>query len=169
MTPRKFHLGWFMNFTPDDWNTPLASGGMPWDGQFYIEMARNLERACFDYMMIEDTLMVSEAYGGSMDAYLKHAIMAPKHDPAPLAAILALSTSKLGIVATMSTSFYPPFMLAQGSHHRLRRQVLQVPRPAEYRAVAAGPPDLRAGRRLASRPGVRVTQRRLDYRHRHRH
>jgi long-chain alkane monooxygenase len=113
MTTRKFHLGWFMNFTPDDWNTPLASGGMPWDGQFYIEMAQNLERACFDYIMIEDTLMVSEAYGGSMDAYLKHAIMAPKHDPAPLAAILALSTSKMGIVATMSTSFYPPFMLAR--------------------------------------------------------
>src|SRR3984957_7863993 len=113
MTPRKFHLGWFMNFTPDDWTTPLASGGMPWDGQFYIEMARDLERACFDYIMIEDTLMVSEAYGGSMDAYLKHAIMAPKHDPAPLAAILALSTSSLGIVATMSTSFYPPFMLAR--------------------------------------------------------
>jgi FMN-dependent oxidoreductase (nitrilotriacetate monooxygenase family) len=113
MAARKFHLGWFMNFTPDDWNTPLASGGMPWDGQFYIEMAQNLERACFDYIMIEDTLMVSEAYGGSMDAYLKHAIMAPKHDPAPLAAILALSTSKLGVVATMSTSFYPPFMLAR--------------------------------------------------------
>jgi long-chain alkane monooxygenase len=68
MTPKKFHLGWFMNFTPDDWNTPMASGGMPWDGQFYIEMARNLERARFDYIMIEDTLMVSEAYGGSMDA-----------------------------------------------------------------------------------------------------
>jgi hypothetical protein len=62
-----------MNFTPDDWNTPMASGGMPWDGQFYIEMARNLEHACFDYIMIEDTLMVSEVYGGSMDAYLKHA------------------------------------------------------------------------------------------------
>ena len=113
MAARPFHLAWFMNFTPDDWNTPLASGGMPWDGQFYIEMARNLERACFDYIMIEDTLMVSEAYGGSMDAYLKHAIMAPKHDPAPLAAIMALSTSKLGIVATMSTSFYPPFLLAR--------------------------------------------------------
>ena len=102
-----------MNFTPDEWNEPFASGGSPWAGDFYIEMAKALERACFDYIMIEDTLMVSEAYGGSMEAYLKYALMAPKHDPSPLAAIMSMATSRLGIVATMSTSFYPPFMLAR--------------------------------------------------------
>jgi FMN-dependent oxidoreductase (nitrilotriacetate monooxygenase family) len=109
----RFHLGWFMNFTPDEWNDPFAAGGNPWSGEFYAEMAKALERACFDYIMIEDTLMVSEAYGGSMEAYLKHALMAPKHDPSPLAAIMSMATSRLGIVATMSTSFYPPFMLAR--------------------------------------------------------
>lgn len=102
-----------MNFTPDDWSGSFGTGGEPWDGGFYIEMAQALERACFDYIMIEDTLMVSEAYGGTMEAYLKHAMMAPKHDPSPLAAIMSMATSKLGVVATMSTSFYPPFMLAR--------------------------------------------------------
>jgi FMN-dependent oxidoreductase (nitrilotriacetate monooxygenase family) len=109
----RFHLGWFMNFTPDEWNDPFAAGGNPWNGEFYIDMALALERACFDYIMVEDTLMVSDAYGGSMEIYLKHAMMAPKHDPSPLAAIMAQATSKLGVVATMSTSFYPPFMLAR--------------------------------------------------------
>jgi FMN-dependent oxidoreductase (nitrilotriacetate monooxygenase family) len=108
-----FHLGWFMNFTPDEWNEPFAGAGQPWSGEFYIEMAQALERACFDYIMIEDTLMVSDAYGGTFETYLKHAMMAPKHDPSPLAAIMALSTAKLGVVATMSTTFYPPFMLAR--------------------------------------------------------
>src|SRR5207248_1658979 len=79
----------------------------------FMEFAQSLERACFDYIMIEDTLMVSDAYGGSMEAYLKHALMAPKHDPSPLAAIMSLVTERLGVVATMSTSFYPPFMLAR--------------------------------------------------------
>ncbi|HUW80016.1 MAG TPA: FMNH2-dependent monooxygenase, partial [Acidocella sp.] len=65
MTKKRFHLGWFMNFTPDEWREPFGQGGQPWDGQFYIEMARTLERACFDYIMIEDKLMVSETYGGS--------------------------------------------------------------------------------------------------------
>ena len=72
-----------------------------------------MERACFDYIMIEDTLMVSEAYGGNSEVYLKYATMAPKHDPAPLAAIMAAATSKMGVVATMSTTFYPPFLLAR--------------------------------------------------------
>jgi len=57
--------------------------------------------------------MVSEAYGGTSEVYLKYATMAPKHDPAPLAAIMAAATSKMGIVATMSTTFYPPFLLAR--------------------------------------------------------
>jgi FMN-dependent oxidoreductase (nitrilotriacetate monooxygenase family) len=109
----RFHLGWFMNFTPDEWNDPFAAGGNPWTGEFYMDMAKALERACFDYIMIEDTLMVSDSYGGSMESYLKHALMAPKHDPSPLAAIMSMATSRLGIVATMSTSFYPPFMLAR--------------------------------------------------------
>ncbi|MCU1690273.1 MAG: FMN-dependent oxidoreductase, nitrilotriacetate monooxygenase family [Jatrophihabitantaceae bacterium] len=109
----RFHLGWFMNFSADEWNTPFASGGSPWSGRFYIEMAQALERACFDYIMIEDTLMLSDAYGGNSEVYLKHAVMAPKHDPAPLAAIIAAATTRLGVVATMSTTFYPPFLLAR--------------------------------------------------------
>jgi len=113
MAAKPFHLGWFMNFTPDEWNDPFGAGGNPWTGDFYIEMAQALERACFDYIMIEDTLMVSDAYGGSFDVYLKHAMMAPKHDPSPLAALMSYATSKLGVVATMSTTFYPPFMLAR--------------------------------------------------------
>ena len=76
-------------------------------------MAQALERACFDYIMIEDTLMVSEAYGDSAEAALKHALQVPKHDPAPLAALIAAATTRLGVVATMSTLAYPPFMLAR--------------------------------------------------------
>jgi len=113
MAPKPFHLGWFTNFSPDQWDHPLASGGSPWDGLFYVEMARALERACFDYIMLEDTLMVSEAYGGDSRVTLKHALQVPKHDPMPLAAMIASSTRHLGVVATMSTLAYPPFLLAR--------------------------------------------------------
>ena len=113
MAGRPLHLGWFMNFTPGEWDNPLAAGGSPWDGKFYVDMAQALERACFDYIMIEDTLMVSEAYGGSAEAALKHALQVPKHDPTPLAALIAAATTRLGVVATMSTLAYPPFMLAR--------------------------------------------------------
>lgn len=113
MAGKPLHLGWFMNFTPGEWNHPLAVGGAPWNGEFYVDMAKALERACFDYIMIEDTLMVSETYGGSAAAGLKYAQFVPKHDPAPLAAIIAAQTRQLGVVATLSTLAYPPFMLAR--------------------------------------------------------
>ncbi|RIL00019.1 MAG: FMNH2-dependent monooxygenase [Proteobacteria bacterium] len=114
MAPKKFHLGWFMNFTADLWNGPFENGGSPWTGDFYVEMARSLERACFDFIMVEDKLSVSEAYGGSAEMVLKHAVgMVPKHDPAPLAALMAAGTQHLGVVITMSTLGYPPFLLAR--------------------------------------------------------
>lgn len=113
MAAKPLHLGWFMNFTPGEWDHPLSTGGSPWDGKFYVDMAQALERACFDYIMIEDTLMVSEAYGESTEAALKHALQVPKHDPIPLAALISAATTRLGVVATMSTLAYPPFMLAR--------------------------------------------------------
>lgn len=114
MSPKKFHLGWFTSFVVDEWNEPFASaGGSPWAGDFYIEFCKALERACFDYFMIEDTLMVPEVYGGNARIALKGAIQVPKHDPVPLAAVLASHTNRIGIVATMSTLGYPPFLLAR--------------------------------------------------------
>ncbi|MAB13156.1 NtaA/DmoA family FMN-dependent monooxygenase [Parvibaculum sp.] len=113
MTDKRFHLSWFMNFTPDEWREPFGNGGTPWDGEFYIEMAKMLDRACFDYIMIEDKLMVPEIYGGSRDLALKAAMIAPKHDPAPLAVAMGMATQHLGVIATMSTMAYPPFMLTR--------------------------------------------------------
>jgi FMN-dependent oxidoreductase (nitrilotriacetate monooxygenase family) len=114
MSVRRFHLGWFLNFTPDLWNGPFENGGSPWTGEFFVDVAKMLERACFDYIMVEDKLSVSEAYGGSSEIYLKQALgMVPKHDPAPLAALMSAATTRLGIVITMSTLGYPPFLLAR--------------------------------------------------------
>jgi FMN-dependent oxidoreductase (nitrilotriacetate monooxygenase family) len=116
MAAKKFHLGWFTNFTVDAWNTPWAARtGPDWKGGFYRHLAKELDRACFDYIILEDTLMVSDAFGGSFEASLKHGVFAPKHDPVPLATLIANDTEHLGVVATMSTTFWPPWMLARMS------------------------------------------------------
>jgi FMN-dependent oxidoreductase (nitrilotriacetate monooxygenase family) len=107
-----FHLGWFLNFVADEWNGNWGDGGRDFTGEFYVEMARDLERAKFDYVLIEDKLMVSTAYGGTMERDLKHGVN-PKHDPVPLAVLMANATDRLGVIPTMSTSFYPPFLLAR--------------------------------------------------------
>ncbi|MET0455154.1 MAG: NtaA/DmoA family FMN-dependent monooxygenase [Mycobacterium sp.] len=107
-----FHLGWFLNFVADEWNGNWGDGGRDFTGDFYVDVARNLERAKFDYILIEDKLMVSTAYGGTMEYDLKHGVN-PKHDPVPLAVLMAAATRRIGVVPTMSTSFYPPFLLAR--------------------------------------------------------
>jgi FMN-dependent oxidoreductase (nitrilotriacetate monooxygenase family) len=113
MSDKRFHLGWFTYFGQNAWNEPLGSAPEPWTGELHMDLARAMERACFDYMLIEDTLSIPAVHGGSNAAYLKNGIMVPKHDPSPLAAVLGTVTSRLGIVITLSTMAYPPFMLAR--------------------------------------------------------
>ncbi len=111
---KKFHLGWFMNFMPPQWVDPFDRINSSWtSAEFHVEMAQMLERCCFDYVMIEDTLMVPESFGGSTELSLKHALQVPKLDPMLLAATIAQHTSRLGIIATASILSAPPFTLAR--------------------------------------------------------
>ena len=41
--------------------------------ELFPDMARSLERACFDYILLEDSSYVGESYGGSTELYLKNA------------------------------------------------------------------------------------------------
>lgn len=115
MAAAPFHLGWFGSFTRGGFAGRWSgSDATRWaNGEFHIELAQALERACFDYMMFEDSLMVSDFYGGSMKTNLKYGSHGPKHDPLALVPVIAKQTKNIGLIATASTSFYPPFMLAR--------------------------------------------------------
>ena len=87
-----FHMGWFVGrgYSVHAWNQP-----------------------CFDYVMIEDGSFVPDAYQGTPDWYMRNAYAVPKHDPMPLVPLMAQGSSHLGIVATMTTGFYPPYLAAR--------------------------------------------------------
>jgi FMN-dependent oxidoreductase (nitrilotriacetate monooxygenase family) len=111
------HFGWFLkggigvqNWR-GGWTGDIATTWMQPD--IYIDMARALEGACFDYMMIEDSVMIRDTFHDSMEFALGRAISAPKNDPMPMVPLIAQATSKIGIVATMATSFYHPFQAAR--------------------------------------------------------
>jgi FMN-dependent oxidoreductase (nitrilotriacetate monooxygenase family) len=113
-----FHVGWFLTngMGVQGWGsseadtTCLVNWMLP---DLYIDLAKSLERACFDYLMIEDSLMVADTYRGTMEYSLAHAAGAPKSDPMPMVPLIAQATSRIGIIATMATSFYPPFAAAR--------------------------------------------------------
>ena len=110
-----FHLGAFTSFKPPDWTGPWGGETADtWaDGNFWVDMLKSLERAKFDYVMFEDSSMVSDAYGGTMENDLKYSLYAPKHDPMMLVPLLAKYTSHIGLISTGSTTLYPPWLLAR--------------------------------------------------------
>jgi hypothetical protein len=88
MSARPFHLAWFLQ------GSSVQAWGEPWTGhigksweqpELFLDMARSLERACFDYILLEDSSYVGESFGGSTELYLKHGIAVPRQDPSVVA------------------------------------------------------------------------------------
>ena len=117
MAAKPFHLGWFLgnSYGVHGWKLPWGgTDAQDWaKPDLCIDLARACERASFDFLLLEDSVFVPDQYGGSRDFYLERALRAPKNDPLPLIPLLAQATSRLGLVPTISTSFYPPYLLAR--------------------------------------------------------
>ncbi len=117
MTKKPFHLAWFISrgYGPKAWR-------LPWGGpnpeqwvkpDLLVDLARSLERACFDYVMIEDSSNIPYTYKNSHETYLRYAVDSPKLDPAVLTSFMIQATKHLGIITTLSTTEYPPYLLAR--------------------------------------------------------
>jgi FMN-dependent oxidoreductase (nitrilotriacetate monooxygenase family) len=111
-----FHLAWFLaGANAQGWGQP-GSGriGRDWrTPDLYVELARTLERACFDFILLEDNVYVPDAYQGAMDIYLRKAISTPRLDPMMMAPHMLGATRRIGIVPTVSTFAYHPYLLAR--------------------------------------------------------
>ena len=110
------HFGWFVGhgFGVQGWGTPGYGIGYDWKKPaLYQHAVREFERAGLDLFIIEDSLTVPDTYGGTAEVSLAQASFAPKHDPLALVPYLLSATEHLGIVPTVSASFYPPFTAAR--------------------------------------------------------
>jgi FMN-dependent oxidoreductase (nitrilotriacetate monooxygenase family) len=113
---KPFHLAWFLQ------GSSAQAWGEAWTGhigtswmvpELFVDLARVLERACFDYVLIEDSSYIGESYGGSTAIYLENAIAVPRQDPSVIAALMTQATSRIGIVPTFGTYAYHPYLLAR--------------------------------------------------------
>jgi len=116
MIAKQFHLAWFLNgYRVHGWQDNfVGTNSHEWmRPEFYFDFARSLERAGFDYVILEDSAYVPDAWESSHDYYLRNAIHVPKQDPAVLGSMLATVTSRLGIVVTVNVNEWRPFQLAR--------------------------------------------------------
>lgn len=116
MSAKPFHLAWFLQ------GSSVQAWGEAWTGhigtswmrpELFLDMARSLERACFDYILLEDSSYVGESFGGTTELYLKKGLSVPRQDPSVVAALMTQVTSRIGIVPTFGTYAYHPYLLAR--------------------------------------------------------
>jgi FMN-dependent oxidoreductase (nitrilotriacetate monooxygenase family) len=111
-----FHLGLFLQ------GSSVQAWGEPWTGRIgeswmqpklFTDVAQALERACFDYILLEDSSYIGESYAASREIYLHNGIAVPRQDPSVVASLMAAATRRIGIVPTFATFAYPPYLLAR--------------------------------------------------------
>jgi FMN-dependent oxidoreductase (nitrilotriacetate monooxygenase family) len=78
----------------------------------WIDMGRSLERAGFDYMMLEDGSFIPDVHRGSTQASLATGGY-PKQDPMTLVPLIGRATEHIGLITTVTSTFYPPFLAAR--------------------------------------------------------
>lgn len=107
-------IGFFMN---SPMNHAVLSWTDPADRQIegltsfavWQDLARTLERGCFDGAFFADTPGGFDRYRESFDDSIRYGVCWPCHDPLPVLGTMLAATRHLGVAATLSTSGHHPY------------------------------------------------------------
>ena len=94
------------------WRYPSATHDFL-DLRYYQRVARVLEEGTFDLMFFDDRLAMPSIYGGSPADAVRYGARPIKLDLTAVLGVAAAATEHLGLGATYSTTYYPPFHVAR--------------------------------------------------------
>src|SRR5260370_24694195 len=94
------------------WRHPATEHGYL-DASYYDKIGRQLEEGCFDLMFFDDRLAMPGVYGGSVVEAVTFGSRPVKLDVGLVLGVLAQATSRIGLGATYSTTYYSPFHVAR--------------------------------------------------------
>jgi FMN-dependent oxidoreductase (nitrilotriacetate monooxygenase family) len=80
---------------------------------FYREIAQVLERGKFHLAFFDDRLAMPDRYGNDHAHTVEHGIRCVKLDPIVTLMTMGMATTRLGLGATYSTTYYEPFHVAR--------------------------------------------------------
>jgi FMN-dependent oxidoreductase (nitrilotriacetate monooxygenase family) len=95
------------------WRHPAAALHDIFDPRRYEQLARTLEEAKFDAGFFADTFGIPDVYGGTFDTYIGRGGQISYLDPMIVLPLMARVTRHLGLGATLSTTFHPPYLIAR--------------------------------------------------------
>ncbi|MEJ1975253.1 MAG: NtaA/DmoA family FMN-dependent monooxygenase [Acetobacteraceae bacterium] len=116
MATDPFHLAWFLQGSSiqawgADWTGNISEEWMSAD--MFLDLARSIERAGFDYLLLEDSIYIGQNWQNARDIFLKNGMSVPRQEPSVIASLMMAATSRLGIVPTLSTFAYHPYLVAR--------------------------------------------------------
>jgi FMN-dependent oxidoreductase (nitrilotriacetate monooxygenase family) len=94
------------------WRHPATEHGFLTAG-YYQKLGRILEDGCFDLMFFDDRLAMPGIYRGSVDDAVRLGARPVKLDLSVVLGVVAGATSRIGLGATYSTTYYHPFHVAR--------------------------------------------------------
>lgn len=118
MSKRQMHLGAFLIAGPCAhshalWRHPDGEAGFL-DPRYYERIAVTLERGLFDFAFFADRLAMSSTYGDGHETGARFGDQdSTRLDPMLVTALMAAVTRFLGLAATRSTTYFPPYQVAR--------------------------------------------------------
>ncbi len=111
-----FHLAWFLQGSSiqawgDDWTGNISEEWM--SAGMFLDLARNIERSGFDYLLLEDSIYIGQNWQDKRNIFLENGMSVPRQEPTVVASMMAAVTTRLGIVPTLSTFAYHPYLTAR--------------------------------------------------------
>ncbi|MEM9629886.1 MAG: NtaA/DmoA family FMN-dependent monooxygenase [Pseudomonadota bacterium] len=106
---KKLHIG--MSLAPtwlsgDAWRRSDSGVEDLYSSEFYLDIARRAEQAKLDFAFLPDSLFLNRSALATSAGFASL-------DPTILQASIAHGTSKIGLLSTASTTFYPPYIVAR--------------------------------------------------------
>ena len=84
-----------------------------WSPAYYRHLARVLEEGKFHLGFFDDRLSMPDMYGRDHAHTVEHGIRCVKMDPITTLMVMGMATTRLGLGATYSTTYYEPFHVAR--------------------------------------------------------
>ncbi|MGE0154221.1 MAG: NtaA/DmoA family FMN-dependent monooxygenase [Reyranellaceae bacterium] len=112
--------------------------------QHWIDLAKTLERGCFDGVFFADIPAAYDVYKGGPAETMRYGVVWPAHDPVALVGVMAAATERLGVITSLSVAGVPPYHLVRSvstldylSGGRVGWNIVTGHSRAEHRALGA--------------------------------
>ncbi|WP_144462932.1 LLM class flavin-dependent oxidoreductase [Siminovitchia fortis] len=99
--------------SPGLWRHPEDQSDRYKDLDYWVDLAKTLEKGRFDGIFIADVIGIYDVYGDDKATTLREATQVPVNDPMMLVSAMAHATEHLGFGITCSTTFEHPYTFAR--------------------------------------------------------